>query len=128
MDTLSADTNHTHNSKGRARLEDPDKFSGKKDDQIEFDTWKSNIETKLKVDSPLFDDENHKIFYVFSRTSSEAQDQIRDRVDNDYFNTAKEVLKALEAVYGDPHKAIKAEAELQQSGHSVSQLLSHSAS
>jgi hypothetical protein len=110
---------NARNTKGRARLEDPEKFSGKKDDQAEFDTWKSNIEAKLKIDSGLFDDENHKIFYVFSRTTYEAQDHIRDRINNDLFSTTKDVLKALEAVYGDPHKAIKAEAELQRLGQTL---------
>lgn len=118
--TLSADdTPNTHSTKGRARLEDPEKFSGKKDDQVEFETWKSNIESKLKIDSRLFDDENHKIFYVYSRTTSDAQGHIRDQVDNNIFKTAKDVVKALEAVYSDPHKAIKAEAELQRLGQTL---------
>jgi hypothetical protein len=112
-------TENIHSTKGRARLEDPDKFSGKKDDLPDFETWKSNIDSKLRVDSRSFDNENHKIIYVYSRTSGDAQGHIRDRVDNDHFNTAKEVLQALEAVYGDPHKAIKAEAELQRLGQTL---------
>jgi hypothetical protein len=104
------------NTKNRAKLEDPDKFSGSKDCKIDFETWKSNIEAKLKVDDRSFDDENHKIFYICSRTTDAAQDHIRDRIDNDEFTTVKEVIRSLETIYGDPHKAIKAEAELQRLG------------
>jgi hypothetical protein len=109
----------TFNPKNRAKLDDPDRFTGDKESKVEFDTWKSNIEAKLKVDGRSFDNENHKIFYVFSRTADAAQDHIRDRVDNEEFATTKEVLQALEVVYGDPHKAIKAEAELQRLGQTL---------
>jgi predicted RNase H-like nuclease (RuvC/YqgF family) len=91
----------THNTKGRARLEDPDKFSRKKGHQPEFETWKSNIETKLKVDSRLFDDKNHKISYVYSRTTNEAQDHIRDRVDNDHFDISWGSTFGSPIIFGD---------------------------
>jgi hypothetical protein len=91
----------THNTKGRARLEDPDKFSRKKGHQPEFETWKSNIETKLKVDSRLFDDKNHKISYVYSRTTNEAQDPIRDRVDNDHFDISWGSTFGSPIIFGD---------------------------
>jgi hypothetical protein len=81
-------------------MDDPDKFSGK-DGNIDFDTWKSDIQAKLRVDSRSFDNENHKIEYVCSRTTSDARNHIRDRIDDDEFTTSGEVIKALEAVYGD---------------------------
>jgi hypothetical protein len=99
-------------------MDDPDKFSGK-DGDIDFDTWKSDIQAKLRVDGKSFDDENHKIEYVCSRTTSNARNHIRDRTDDDEFTTSSEVIKALEAVYGDPYQAIKAEAELQRLGQSL---------
>jgi hypothetical protein len=105
--------------KHRAKLDDPDRFTGDKESKVDFDTWKSNIEVKLKMDGRSFDNENHKILYVFSRTADAAQDHIRDRVDNDEFATTKDVVRALEVVYGDPHKAIKAEAELQRLGQTL---------
>src|SRR5208282_4692268 len=84
----------TFNPKHRAKLDDPDRFTSDKDSKVDFDTWKSNIKTKLKVDGCSFDDENHKIFYVFSRTANTAQDHIQDHVDNKEFTTTKEVLQA----------------------------------
>jgi hypothetical protein len=44
---------------------------------------------------------------------------IRDRIDDGDFLTAQDVLKALNAAYGDPHKAIKAEAELLRLGQTL---------
>jgi hypothetical protein len=56
---------------------------------------------------------------VFTRTTGDAQGHLRDRINNDQFTTANEVLQALDAVYGDPHQAIKAEAELQRLGQTL---------
>jgi hypothetical protein len=56
-------------------MDDPDKFSGK-DGNIDFDTWKSDIQAKLWVDGKSFDDENYKIEYVCLRTTSDARNHI----------------------------------------------------
>jgi hypothetical protein len=58
-------------TKQRARLEDPKKFTGKKNDKgsylidkentIEFETWRADMESKLRTDAITFDDKNHMI-------------------------------------------------------------------
>jgi hypothetical protein len=116
-------------AKQRARLEDPEKFTGKKNDKgsyltdkentIEFETWRADMESKLKTDAITFDDENHMIAYIGSRTTQAAYDHIRAGIEDNTFETTKEVLDNLETVYGDPHKAIRAEAELQRLGQTL---------
>ena len=91
-----------NNNKQRAKLEDPNKFTSEKDDKgnyltekgqiINFDTWKSNIETKLKVDNISFDNEAHKILYIRSRTARAVYEYIRGQLDDEDFETAKQVL------------------------------------
>jgi hypothetical protein len=99
-------------SKNQTRLKDPEKFTGSKDKDKDFKTWKYDVLEKLKVDTVTFDDKNHKILYVNSRTTGDAYKHICDRVNNGEFTSAKEVLKTLEVFYRDPHKAIKAKAAL----------------
>ena len=91
-----------NNNKQRAKLEDPNKFTSKKDDKgnylidkgqaIDFDTQKSNIETKLKVDNISFDNKAYKIFYIGSRTARAVYKHIQDRLNNKDFETARQVL------------------------------------
>jgi|HubBroStandDraft_2_1064218.scaffolds.fasta_scaffold09006_1 hypothetical protein len=116
-------------TKQRARLEDPEKFTGKKNDKgsyltdkentIEFEIWRADMESKLRTDAITFDDENHMIAYIGSRTTQAAYDHIRTGMEDNTFKTSKEVLDNLETVYGDPHKAIRAEAELQRLGQTL---------
>ena len=72
------------------------------------------MESKLKTDAIIFDDENHMIAYIGSRTTQVAYDHIRAGIEDNTFKTTKEVLDNLETVHGDLHKAIRAEAELQR--------------
>jgi hypothetical protein len=81
-------------------MDDPDKFSGK-DSNIDFDTWKSDIQAKLRVNSKSFNNENHKIKYVCLQTTSNTRNYIQDCINDNEFTTSGEVIKALEAVYGD---------------------------
>jgi hypothetical protein len=102
----------TQGSKNRTRLKDPKKFTGYKDKDKDFETWKYDVLEKLKVDAVTFDDKNHKILYVNSRTTGDAYKHIRDRVNDGEFTSAKEVLKTLKVFYRDLYKAIKAKAAL----------------
>ena len=70
------------------------------------------METKLRVDSRSFDDKNYKVEYICSRTTGDARNHIRDRINDGELTTSEEVLKTLEAVHRDLYKAIKAKAEL----------------
>jgi hypothetical protein len=81
-------------------MDDPDKFSSK-DGNIDFDTWKSDIQAKLWVNGRSFDDKNHKIEYVCLRITSDVRNHIWDCINNNEFITFGEVIKALEAVYRD---------------------------
>jgi len=112
QETPSDSSMPTQGSKNRTRLKDPEKFAGCKDKDEDFETWKYDVLEKLKVDAVTFDDENHKISYVNSRTTGDAHEHIRDRVNDGEFTSAKEVLETLEVFYRDPHKAIKAKAAL----------------
>jgi predicted nuclease with TOPRIM domain len=113
-------------TKQRARLEDPEKFTGKRSDkgnyltdkekEIKFEAWRADIESKLRTDEITFDDKNHMIAYIGSRTTQAAYDHIRTSIEDGAFKTPRETLDALETIYGDPHKAIRAEAELQRLG------------
>jgi hypothetical protein len=121
LEQRKTETPHA-STKQRARLEDSEKFTGKKNDKgsylidkentIEFETWRADMESKLKTDAIIFDDENHMIAYIRFRTTQAAYDHIRTGIEDNTFKTTKKVLDNLETVYGDPHKVIRAEAEL----------------
>ena len=77
------------------------------------------MESKLRTDAITFDDKNHMIAYIGSRTTQAAYDHICTGMEDNTFGTYKDVLDALETVYRDPHKAIRAEAELQRFGQTL---------
>jgi hypothetical protein len=87
-------------------------FSG---DRATFDSWKDKVYDKLHNSFAQYPTDYHQIAYVKSRTEGGAYQQIRAQCQPGHaraFQTADEVLNALEKVYGDRNKRARAIDEM----------------
>jgi hypothetical protein len=79
-----------------------------------FESWKIQIQGKLRVNADHYDDEEAKMLYLFGRTTGDAQKHLQPRYDEDSptrFQTAKEMVQYLASIYVDPNKARNARYE-----------------
>lgn len=84
-------------------------------DRTQFDSWKDKVYDKLHNSIAQYPTDYHQIAYVKSRTEGVAYQQIRAQCKPGHaraFQTADEVLNALEKVYGDKNRRARAINEM----------------
>jgi hypothetical protein len=72
-----------------------------------FESWKLQIQGKLRVNADHFQSDEARMAYVFGRTSGDAQKHLRPRYKEesiDPFLLDKEMIDHLASIYEDPHK------------------------
>lgn len=87
-------------------------FSG---DRTKFDSWKDKVYDKLHNSIAQYPTDYHQIAYIKSRTEGGAYQQIRAQCQPGHaraFQTADDVLGALEKVYGDKNRRTRAINEM----------------
>lgn len=96
-------------NKRSAKYPDPELFRGTSSPS--FPQWRIAIQAKLDTNADHFQDEKSKITYVYTRTTGQAADQLRPYITTDgrlAFDTVRELLDELAAVYTDPNEMQKA--------------------
>ena len=99
---LSLDANPRHYSK---KLPDPPPLSDGSDPT--FASWKIQVQGKFRVNADHFPDEEAKMFYLFNRTTGDAQKHLQPRYDDDAqtrFVSAKEMLELLATIFVNPNQ------------------------
>lgn len=87
-------------------------FSG---DRRSFDSWRDKVHDKLSNSAAQYPTEQQRIAYIRSRTDGIAYQQIRAQCQPDHprrFQSADDVLEALEKIYGDKNRRKRAINEL----------------
>jgi hypothetical protein len=72
-----------------------------------FESWKIQIQDKLRINSDHFLTEEARKAYVFACTGGDAQTHLRPRYSNDSvdpFNSTKDMIGHLASIYEDPYK------------------------
>lgn len=72
-----------------------------------FESWKIQMQAKLRANADHFPTEEDKMEYVFSRTLGDAQKHLLPRFDEDSpirFTSTKEMFQHLAAIYVNPNK------------------------
>src|SRR5436190_20002147 len=88
-----------------AKIPDPPILTDGKDPT--FESWKLQIQGKLRVNADHFPTNEARMAYVFSQTGGDAQGHLRPRYDEDsedLFLTDQEMISHLTSIYEDPHK------------------------
>jgi hypothetical protein len=86
------------------KLPDPVSLSDGKDPT--FLSWKLQIQGKFRCNADHYQDEEDKMFYLFNRTSGDAQKHLQPRYDEDAqtrFVSAREMLEYLASIYVNPN-------------------------
>ena len=89
------------------KMPDPERYATAGGD-VEFESWRIELENKLMVNDDHFNSEAAKIAYVYSRTKGEAQAHLTHARSHTIFRTATEAMNYLEEMYGDRNKRQKA--------------------
>jgi hypothetical protein len=110
--TLRVALAKTQTSQPRAKLPDPEKFTG---NTYKFDTWLPSIKAKLRVDGISIGDSVAQFYYVYLNLESSVQSMVLPQLSQaelaqswDY-NT---ILDQLARVYDNPNKQSEAEDKL----------------
>ena len=72
-----------------------------------FESWKLQIQGKFRVNADHFEDEEAKMFYLFNRTTGDAQKHLQPRYDDNSqtrFVSATEMVQHLATIYVNPNK------------------------
>jgi hypothetical protein len=105
---LSPSTGHKYSKK----LPDPQPLSDGTDPT--FLGWKIQIQGKFRSNGDHFQDEEDKMFYVFNRTTGDAQKHLQPRIDEDSqtrFVSAKEMIDYLASIFVNPNQVRDAKWE-----------------
>jgi hypothetical protein len=100
----STATNQAPSQRYSKKLPDPVSLSDGKDPT--FISWKLQIQGKFRSNADHYKDEEDKMFYLFNRTSGDAQKHLQPRYDEDSqtcFVSAKEMLDYLASIYVNPN-------------------------
>jgi hypothetical protein len=100
----SVATDQTPGQRYSKKLPDPVSLSDGTDPT--FLSWKLQIQGKFRCNSDHYQDEEDKMFYLFNRTSGDAQQHLQPRYDEDSqtrFTSAKEMLDYLASIYVNPN-------------------------
>jgi len=74
-----------------------------------FESWKLQIQGKLRVNQDHFSSDEARMAYVFGRTGGDAQAHLHPRYDDDSedpFKMGREMVEHLSAIYEDPFKVL----------------------
>ena len=107
--TVSSRSNDTKYSKKRP---DPPVFTNGIDPI--FESWKIQMQAKLRANADHYPTEEDKMEYVFSRTGGDAQKHLLPKFDEDSpvrFTSTKETFQHLAAIYVNPNKVRDAQFE-----------------
>jgi len=103
----------TGGTKKSTRLPDPEVFTGQKDKGPTFEAWNVAIQGKLSGNSDHYTSDSARMYYVYSRTSGEAQEHLIARYNsaNNAFEEYAEMMLHLAGIYDDPHKKVNAKRD-----------------
>jgi hypothetical protein len=113
--TTTTISEHLGSAKYSKKRPDPPIFSDGID--LTFESWKIQIQAKLRVNTDHFPTEEDKMEYVFSRTLGDAQRHLLPRFDEDSpmrFESFREMLQHLASIYVNPNKIRDAQYEYRQ--------------
>jgi len=82
-----------------------------------FESWKIQVQAKLRANTDHFPTEEDKMEYVFSRTLGDAQKHLLPRFDENSpmrFVSSREILQHLASIYVNPNKVRDAQYEYRQ--------------
>jgi hypothetical protein len=82
-----------------------------------FESWKIQIQAKLRANADYYPMEEDKMEYVFSRTLGAAQKHLLPKFDEDSpirFTTVREMLQHLASIYVNPNKVRDAQYEFRR--------------
>src|SRR5438045_6677500 len=72
-----------------------------------FESWKIQIQWKFRVNADHYEDEEAKMFYLFNRTTGDAQKHLQPQYDDNSqtrFVSATEMVQHLATIYVNPNK------------------------
>jgi hypothetical protein len=102
-DSPASNASQSHNYS--KKLPDPVPLSNGADPA--FESWRIQIKGKLRANADHFSTEEDKMFYVFGRTTGDAQKHLLSRFDEDSpvrFVTVTDMIQHLASVYVNPNK------------------------
>jgi hypothetical protein len=102
-DSPASNASQPHNYS--KKLPDPVPLSNGADPA--FESWRIQIKGKLRANADHFPTEEDKMFYVFGRTTGDAQKHLLSRFDEDSpvrFVTVTDMIQHLASVYVNPNK------------------------
>jgi hypothetical protein len=88
------------------KIRDPEKFTGKRNDLLRFC---QGLEVKLRGNADRYPDENSKLYYAWGLLDGDAATFMASIKPKNF----EQLIAALEASYGDPHREATARRKLQ---------------
>lgn len=113
--TTMTSPEHPGSVKYSKRRPDPPIFTDSKDPT--FESWKIQMQAKLRANADHYPMEEDKMEYLFSRTLGDAQKHLLPRFDEDSpirFVSFREMLRHLASIYVNPNKVRDAQYEYRQ--------------
>ena len=112
VETIVRSMERTRTSSKSLKIPDPDEL----DNGVEptFESWKLQIQDKLRVHSDSFPMEKDEMAYIFNRTKGDAQEHLKPRYKpgaEDPFLTGQEMIDYLASIYEDPYEVQNARFE-----------------
>jgi hypothetical protein len=110
--TTSTTPEHSSSAKYSKKRPDPPIFTDGVDPT--FESWKIQMQAKLRANTDHYPTEEDKMEYVFSRTLGDAQKHLLPRFDEDSpmrFTSFREMLQHLASIYVNPNKVRDAQYE-----------------
>jgi hypothetical protein len=111
----STASDHAGTTKYSKKRPDPPVFTNGVDPV--FESWKIQMQAKLRANADHYPTEEDKMEYVFSRTLGDAQKHLLPKFDEDSpvrFTSAREMLKYLASIYINPNKVRDAQYEFRR--------------
>jgi len=113
--TTTTISEHSGSAKYSKKRPDPPLFTDGVD--LTFESWKIQIQAKLRANADYYPTEEDKMEYLFSRTLGDAQKHLLPRFDEDSpmrFVSFREMLQHLASIYVNPNKVRDAQYEYRQ--------------
>jgi hypothetical protein len=95
-----------------AKISDPEKLSDRRG--TPFKRWEMQVLGKLRINHDHYDDEEARMYFVFSCTTGEANDYLYPRYQyssNDRFASHLDMLSYLNSIYTDADRPVQARKE-----------------
>lgn len=110
--TTTTVSDHSETLKYSRKRPDPPTFTDGMDPV--FESWKIQIQAKLRANADHYPTEEDKMEYIFSRTLGAAQKHLLSKFEEDSpvrFTTVREMLQHLASIYVNPNKVRDAQYE-----------------